>query len=113
MRLLDLAGGLAPGVAVYTGNGLGALTGVGQRGHVRLVPRCRGDPVPHRRGRKWRLDGHVNLEHVLGECNGLDATIMGRGPIAGSAGDDVIVGATGADDISGGDGNDTTWPQRR
>jgi hypothetical protein len=108
VRVLDVAGGLSPGVSVYTGNSLGALTSVDSGSTTSAS-------FPAVAGTQYRIavdgnsgsTGTFNLEHVLGECNGLAATIMGQGSIAGTPGDDVIVGATGADDISGGDGNDT------
>ncbi len=40
-------------------------------------------------------------------CNGLAATIVGAGTIAGTPGDDVIVGSSGNDVIRGEAGNDT------
>jgi hypothetical protein len=107
VRVLDVADGLTPGVSVYTGDSLGALTSVGSGATSASFPAVAGTQYRIAVDGNAGSTGTFNLEHVLGECNGLAATIMGQGSIAGTAGDDVIVGATGADDISGGDGNDT------
>jgi hypothetical protein len=107
VRVLDVAGGLTPGVSVYTGNSLGALTSAGSGATSASFPAVAGTQYRIAVDGNSGSTGTFNLEHVLGECNGLAATIMGQGPITGTTGDDVIVGATGADDISGGDGNDT------
>ncbi len=107
VRVLDVGGGLAPGLSVYTGGSLGALTSVGSGATSASFPAVAGTEYRIAVDGNAGSTGTFNLEHVLGECNGLAATIMGRGSIPGTPGNDVIVGATGADDISGGDGNDT------
>jgi hypothetical protein len=107
VRVLDVAGGLSPGVSVYTGDSLGALTTAGSGATSVSFPAVAGTQYRIAVDGNGSSTGTFNLEHVLGQCNGLAATIMGQGSIAGTAGDDVIVGASGADDISGGAGNDT------
>ena len=107
VRVLDAAGGFSPGVSVYTGSNLGALASVGSGATSASFPAVAGTQYRIAVDGNAGSTGTFNLEHVLGQCNGLAATIMGQGAIAGTAGDDVIVGATGADDISGGAGNDT------
>jgi hypothetical protein len=107
VRLLDVAGGLGPGVSVYTGDSLGALSSVGSGATSASFPAVAGTQYRIAVDGNSGSTGTFDLEHVLGVCNGLAATIMGQGAIAGTVGDDVIVGATGADAISGGDGNDT------
>ena len=106
VRVLD-AGGFNPGVSVYTGSGPGALTTVGQGSTAASFAAVAGTQYRIAVDGNSGSTGTFNLEHVLGQCNGSTATILGRGPITGTAGNDVIVGSTGADVISGGNGNDT------
>ncbi len=58
--------------------------------------------------------GTFRLEWLLARCNGLNATIIGAGgPIAGTAGADVIVGSAQGDVIDAGGGGDTICGARR
>ena len=80
VRLRNVAGGLSPGIAVYTGTRLGALTSVG-RG------RRRRSPFNTVAGTTYRIavdgnggsTGTFTLEYVIGKCDGLNATIFATG----------------------------------
>jgi len=107
VRLVDVAGGLAPGVSVYTGTSLGALTTVSSGETSASFPAVAGTTYRIAVDGTGGSTGTFKFEYSLGECNGLDATIMGRGSITGTTGDDVIVGSSATDVINGRAGNDT------
>jgi hypothetical protein len=107
VRLLNVASTLAPGIGVYTGTSLGALTSVGSGTTSASFPAVAGTEYRIAVDGNGGSTGAFTLEHVLGECNGLDATIIGRGTINGTPGNDVIVGSSGNDVINAGGGNDT------
>lgn len=108
IRLRSVAGGLDPGVEVYTGASLGALTTIAE-GSTSASFNAVG-------GTTYRIavdgfsgsTGTFTLEFILGKCNGLNATLFANGgTLTGTAGNDVIVGSTIAETILGGAGNDT------
>jgi hypothetical protein len=92
---------------VYEGGTIGALISLGSGATSASFPAVAGTQYHIAVDGNGGTTGTFNLEHVLGVCNGLAATIMGEGSIPGTPGNDVIVGGTGTDDISGGAGNDT------
>jgi Trypsin/RTX calcium-binding nonapeptide repeat (4 copies) len=107
VRLFNVAATLGPGIGVYTGTSLGALTSVGSGGTSASFPAVAGTEYRIAVDGNSGSTGAFTLEHVLGDCNGRDATHIGRGTINGGPGNDVIVGSTGNDVITGGGGHDT------
>jgi Ca2+-binding RTX toxin-like protein len=107
VRLVSTSSTLAPGVEVYTGDSLSALTTVGEGATSATFTAVAGTQYRIAVDGNGGSTGQFTLEYVLGKCNGLDATIMGRGSISGTTGNDVIVGSPTADVISGGGGQDT------
>ena len=107
VRLRDLAGGLDPGFAVYTGAGLGTLTSVGMGRREATFDVVAGTVYRIAVDGFAGSTGSFTLEYILGTCAGLDATIFANGGTNGTAGNDVIVGSTLADTVNGGAGNDT------
>ena len=59
VRLRNVAGGLAPGIGVYTGTSLGRADVGRQRSNVGRAERSRGHDVQDRGRRQWRLHRYV------------------------------------------------------
>ena len=106
VRLGGIASSFSPGMAIYTGS-LGSLTKVAEGASSVSLNVVAGRTYHIAVDGNGGSTGAFTLEWLLARCNGLNATIIGKGPIAGTAGNDVIVGSAGADSISAGGGNDT------
>ena len=108
VRLLNVAAGLLPGVEVYTGVSLGALSTVAEGATSAAFNAVAGTTYRIAVDGNGGSTGAFTLEFVAGTCNGLTATMFAAGgTTTGTAGNDVIVGSTLADTINGGAGNDT------
>ncbi len=108
IRLGNVAGGLVPGIGVYTGTSLGALTSVGSGATQVSLNVVAGTTYRIAVDGNGGTTGTFRLEWLLARCRGLDATIISAGgPIAGTAGGDVIVGSAQTDVIDAGAGVDT------
>ena len=108
IRLRNVAGGLAPGIGVYTGTSLGALTSVGSGATEVSFNTVAGTTYKIAVDGNGGSTGTFTLEYIIGKCNGVNATIFANGGTTnGTAGDDVIVGSTVSEVINGGAGNDT------
>ena len=105
VRLRDVAG-LAPGIGVYTGTSLGALTSVGSGATQAQFNVVAGTTYRIAVDGNGGSTGTFTLEWLLARCNGLNATIIANGASAGTAGNDVIVGSAGVDTIDAGAGSD-------
>ncbi len=107
VRLNDVAGGLAPGIGVYTGTSLGALTSVGSGATSVSLNVVAGTTYRIAVDGNGGSTGTFKLEWLLAVCDGLNATIIGNGVTTGTPGDDVIVGSAQVDTINAGAGRDT------
>ena len=108
LRLGSVAGGLSPGIGVYTGSSLGALTTVGSGSTSASLNVLAGTTYRIAIDGNSGSTGTFTLEWLLAQCHGQGATILGTGgPVAGTPGDDVIMGSAHADSINGGAGDDT------
>ena len=106
LRLGSVAG-LAPGIGVYTGTSVGALTSVGMGASSVSLNVVAGTTYKIAVDGNGGTTGTFRLEWLLARCNGLNATIISAGgPIAGTAGGDVIVGSAQNDVIDAGAGVD-------
>ena len=107
LRLGSVAGGLSPGIGVYTGDSLGALTSVAAGAESVSLNVVAGTTYRIAVDGNAGSTGTFTLEWLLARCNGRNATIVGTGaPIVGTAGADVIVGSAKGDVIDGGGGGD-------
>jgi Trypsin/RTX calcium-binding nonapeptide repeat (4 copies) len=107
VRLGSVGSTLFPGVAVYTGSPVQSLTKVAEGPTSVSLNVVAGTQYSIAVDGNGGSTGSFTLEWLLARCNGLDATIVGQGAIAGTPGDDVIVGSAGNDSIDAGAGNDT------
>ena len=106
LRLGSVAAGFSPGMAVYTGANVAALTKVAEGPTAVALNVVAGTPYSIAVDGNGGSTGTFTIEWLLATCNGLNATIVGQGAINGTPGNDVIVGSAAADTISAGDGND-------
>ena len=97
---------LSPGIAVYTGSPVQATTKVVEGATSVSLNVVAGTQYSIAVDGNGGSTGTFSLEWLIARCNGLNATIVGQGPIAGTAGNDVIVGSAGNDTIDAGAGND-------
>jgi len=108
VRLLNVAGGLVPGIQVYTGAAVTALTTVAQGSSSAAFNAVAGTTYHIAVDGNGGSTGPFTFEWVLGRCNGLNATMFASGgTLTGTAGNDVIVGSSLGETINGGDGSDT------
>ena len=109
VRLHNVAGGLIPGIEVYTGTGLGTLTTVGEGATQASFTAVAGTTYRIAVDGNSGSTGTFDLEWLVGTptCDGLPATVFGTGTLNGTPGNDVIVGSAGNDTIFGSGGNDT------
>ena len=108
VRLLNVAGGLLPGIGVYTGSEPRGADPVGTGATSAQFNAVAGTQYLIAVDGNSGSTGTFSLEFISGKCNGLNATIFAAGgTTTGTAGNDVIVGSTIADTINGGGGNDT------
>lgn len=105
IRLHNVSG-LAPGVEVYTGTAINALTSISSGATSAAFNAVAGTPYRIAVDGNGGSVGTFLLEWVLGRCDGLNATMMGTGVISGTSGNDVIVGSTLVDTITAGAGDD-------
>ena len=99
--------GFAPGIGVYTGSEVGSLTSVGSGPTSASFNVVAGTLYHIAVDGNGGASGTFQLDWALTRCNGLNATIVGTGPITGTAGNDVIVGSGLGDTIDGAGGSDT------
>jgi trypsin/hemolysin type calcium-binding protein len=106
LRLGSVAPGFSPGMAVYTGGNVAALTKVAEGPTAVSLNVVAGTPYSIAVDGNGGSTGAFTIEWLLARCNGLNATIVGQGAINGTPGNDVIVGSAAADVINAGAGND-------
>jgi Ca2+-binding RTX toxin-like protein len=106
LRLAGISAGFSPGMAVYTGSTIPALTKVAEGPTSVSLNVVAGTAYSIAVDGNFGSSGSFTLEWLLATCNGLNATIVGQGAIPGTPGNDVIVGSAGADVITAGAGND-------
>ena len=108
LRLRNVAGGLGPRIAVYTGSAITGLTEVADDPAEISFNTVAGTTYRIAVDGTSGSTGTFQLEYVIGKCNGANATMFANGGTTnGTAGDDVIVGSTVSETINGGAGNDT------
>ena len=76
VRLRNVAGGLAPGIGVYTGTSLGALTSVGSGATSASFNAVAGTVYRIAIDGNGGSVGTFTLEYILGTCAGLNATVV-------------------------------------
>jgi hypothetical protein len=104
---LGSVSGFSPGMAVYTGSGYTTpLTKVVEGPTSVTLNVTAGTPYSIAVDGNSGTTGTFTLEWLITQCNGANATLVGQGPITGTAGNDVIVGSAGPDTIDGGGGVD-------
>ena len=108
LRLRNVAGGLNPWMAVYTGSAITGLTEVANGSAEVSFNTVAGTTYRIAVDGSTGTTGTFTLEYVIGKCNGANATLFANGgTTTGTAGDDVIVGSTVSETINGAGGNDT------
>ncbi len=108
LRLRNVAGGLTPWMAVYTGSAVTGLTAVADGPSEVTFNTVAGTTYRIAVDGTGGSSGTFTLEYIIGKCNGVNATLFANGgTTTGTAGDDVIVGSTVSETINGGAGNDT------
>jgi secreted trypsin-like serine protease len=107
LRMTNISSGFAPGIEVYTGTSVGALTTIAEGSTSAALNVVAGTLYHIAVDGNGGSTGAFRLDWALTRCNGLDATIVGTGNITGTAGNDVIVGSATNDTIDGAGGNDT------
>ena len=106
LRLGSVSPALSPGIAVYTGSPVQSTTKVVEGATSVSLNVVAGTQYSIAVDGNGGSTGSFSLEWLLARCDGLNATIVGQGAIAGTAGNDVIVGSAGNDTIDAGGGND-------